>query len=297
MYLSYSGFKSHGECPRVYWHRYIDKTQTPERENRVHVIYGSVVGLLFEEFYNHKLWRCLDVKQALLRRIPYVVEHVVAQELKSGVLDWSDPTLKPDTRSLEVVQKCVEETVDRGLRIIKFHRLLGPESFAEVELDSEVGSHTFGGRADFLIRRVAPYGDFVLLDGKGSRWRETYVDTRQLLWYAMLLQMRTGSLPDRLGFLFWRSEPENSVDWAPFVEADIHRLKENVLEMISSIEEGKRFLSKVGDTREAIGETFPTRIGPNCLRCSYKAICPEGRIYGEKRAPTQTAVGVEDIGF
>jgi hypothetical protein len=272
MYLSYSGFKRYKQCPRAYWHQYVNKTVVLKPDNRVNMLYGAAVGRLFEVFYNERLWTETGAEEDLLLRIPSVLEQVMSEESRNGVFNWKDPSLSRECRSLDLVRRAVEETVPRGLISIRRHRLLGVDSRAEVKLDSSFGPHQIGGRADFLIRRLPPDEDVVLLDGKGSKWRESYVDPMQLQWYALLYQARTGKLPDRLGFLYWREEPDKSLDWVP---VSVDGLLKTILETVSEIERGK----------------FHPRVSPECSRCSYLPSCPEGT------SIPSPITGVEDIGF
>jgi hypothetical protein len=57
-----------------------------------------------------------------------------------------------------------------------------------------------GGRADF-IHGPKPLW---IVDGKGSVHREKYVDSEQLIWYALLHYIKHHVAPDRLGFLHYR---------------------------------------------------------------------------------------------
>jgi len=290
MYLSYSGFKLYQECPRAYWHRYIDKTKLPKPDNRVHMLYGDTVGKLFEAFYNEGIWRA-NTTSTLLARIPSTMAKIVqAETRRGGIFDWAEPKLKLGTRSIEEVAVEVQESVPRGLRIIRHHRLLGHDAQAEVSLDQTVEGHKLGGRADFLMRRVQ--GDLVLLDGKGSRWREKYVSRTQLLWYAMLYWLRFETLPDRLGFLFWRFEPEESMDWSGVTVSEVQSLLTAAMTAIEAIEAAmKEQLSK--GPGAAPGATFWANPSSECKLCSYLPICAEGN----KKAPKFDPNGVEDFSF
>lgn len=295
MYLSYSGFKGWESCPRLYWHKYVNKTTLEVKDNRVNMLYGGVVGYIFECFYKEKLWRYDDVLRRLLERVQPTIDRVIQEESRSGVFDWKDPKLKErGPHSVDEVRVEVEETVKRGLAIIRYHRLLGTVAEAEYKLDGDLFGHRFGGRADFLIRRLAPHNDLVMIDGKGSRWRDQYVDRRQLKWYAWLYQHHHKSLPDRIGFLYWRSEPEDSLDWVDFTQKDIDILSQAVQDAVAGIGEAKRHLSTV-----PVVEAFQARPCRDCNRCNFLSVCNEGTVFVKTKnsPPIPQGGGVEDVGL
>lgn len=294
MYLSYSGFKKEELCPASYWHGYINKTVPPTPDNRVGVLYGSAVGKLFEYFYRDRLWRESDPKEALLSRVSRVMKRTIEWESKSGTFDWKTSKVY---KSFADVEEDVRKTIPRGLSIIRYHKLVGLESNPEVKLDSDFDGHTLGGRADFLVRRLSPHGDLVLLDGKGSRWRDKYVDRRQLKWYAMLHLKKFGFLPDRIGFLYWKCEPEESIDWVECTSHDVEVLREAVMGAIRAITTGVA-RTVGGDSKTRLYEAFPTRPTRECTYCPYLAACPEGTAYTKSNSPPiETPSGVEDLGL
>jgi hypothetical protein len=299
MYLSYSGHKSYKECPRQYWHRYVAKTKLETPDNRVNSLYGSTVGLLFELFYNERLWMKPEVATALASRVDFTLKDILAKEMKTGAVDWKDP--KSNYKSLDALRKDVLDTIPRGIAIIRRHRLLGELAEAEVKLDGTIEGHMIGGRADFIMCRSKPHGDLIILDGKGSRHRDKYVDPQQLWWYAMLYRHHHGILPDRLGFVFWRQEPDSSLDWVGFDAASLDDLQQGVLSSIREIEDGKRHLSVLrgAEASEALKTTFPIQLGDKCRLCAYQPVCPEGKSFSTMRfKPTgDFDSGVEDFGF
>lgn len=302
MYISYSGWKLYDSCPRAYWHRYVNKTRTPP-DNRVHMLYGESVGILFEKFYADRLWKKDDVVAELLSMVDSTMALIVKKETaRGGVFDWKEKGLKPDTRSQEAVKETVVEAIPRGVEIIRYHRLLGVKAGAEIKLDADIGGHRLGGRADFLMERARPHNDRVLIDGKGSRWREKYVDRRQLKWYAMLHQELRGTIPDKLGFLYWRPpmkgefNPEAALDWIPCTQRDIEILKDAVLGSLETIEASKRQLMQAPG-EATLATAFEVRPASDCKFCSYLGGCPQGAAFLEKKVPLPEGIGVEDIGL
>jgi hypothetical protein len=294
MYLSYSGYKTYTACPCHYWHKYIDKTRLDLPDNRVNTLFGTVVGSLFEYFYNEKIWAEKGVEQKLRNRVQTAYLRAIAKETRSGSIKWKPEDEKANYASPEELLEDVRATIPRGLLIIRQHRLLGQSAAAEVKLDQEVQGHTIAGRSDFLMRRISPHHDLILLDGKGSKYRDKYIDSRQLRWYAMLHRLKEKHAPDRLGFVYWRSEPEKSVDWLECSSNELDSLYESVLETIAEIEKGTAQITANPDSRP---EVFPARPGEQCRFCPYLTLCPTGQKFQSLKAPKHGGTGVEDVGF
>lgn len=293
MYLSYSGYKTYHTCPRSYWHRYVGMTKLAIPDNRINMLFGSAVGQIFESFYNDKIWRSDNVLAALDTMVEPTVQRIIQTEVrKGGMFNWQDP--KANYNSVDSIHDAVRKAIPNGLAIIKQHRFLGPLAEAEMKLDSEVDGHILGGRADFVIQRTSPHHDLVILDGKGSKHREKYVDGMQLRWYAMLYQMRFGKLPDKLGFVFWRFSPNTSVDWEPFTKEGLFDLTRDAIRTIGKIEDGQASLR--GEA-PAGGGPFPAvPEKQHCKLCSYVTVCPEGaEVTKSPLAHAPGGVAVEDV--
>jgi len=302
MYISYSADKVFADCPRSYYHKYVDKTPLPKPDNRVHMLYGDVVGKIFEAFYRDQLWRG-DPLANLLALVEPTLKGVVLDEVrKGGILDWKEPGLKAGTRSLVEIEHEIRETIPWGLKGIKHHRLLGNGAQAEMVLDTDVEGHRIGGRADFVMRRIEPHGDLVIVDGKGSRWRDKYTNHRQLRWYAMLYWLKFGEVPARLGFLFWRFKPEECMDWSTVTVSELESLKTAVLTTIGVIEASKQQLVQLGPKAKP-GAVFLAKPGSDCKLCGYLSLCSEGtrimtsEIKTEIAAERQLGVDEGEVSF
>jgi hypothetical protein len=293
LYLSYSGFKKYDQCPYAYWHSYIGKTPPARPDDRLGSIFGSAIGVLFEEFYTQRWWKKRSNCQPfMLGQVERVVDDLLKKETSpgkwgspGGVLLWKgygdgrNPKALYSNRDELVTD--VKEAVVRGLRIVKHYRLLGPRTEAEKILDLEVEGNKIGGRADFIIRRTAPHGDLLLLDGKGSRHRGRYVDPKQLHWYAMLYRRHFNEIPDKLAFLYWKFDPPDSIDWVEFSEADLDMLLDEVLTAFKHIGQARSQLPKADPlTVQGVARgLFRPKPNPdNCRFCAYasKMTCPNG---------------------
>lgn len=279
MYISFSGFKMYTSCPLAYWHNYVMGTPPPEPDNAVNALYGSVVGVLFEDFYTQRIWRNKDFVQVLLNRVESTYDKVLADQQRRGrALKWKtgeDP--RPNYHSKEELLADVRDAVPRGIRIIRFDKLIGPRAEAETKLNVKIRDYVIGGRADFIIQRVKPHEDLVILDGKGSKHRDAFVDPRQLKWYALQYSLRnSGQLPDRLGFVYWRFDPPEAVDWVAFSQSDVDELLDEILGTLAAIERGTT--RRAGESLESTKRYFPPRPSrETCRFCVFLQLCPEGQ--------------------
>lgn len=296
MYLSYSGYDTYRKCPRMYWHQYVDKTPK-EPENRVNMLYGSTVGTIFEQFYEDKVWRSKEPITELLSRVDGVLDEIIRQETtgkRGGVIQWkSKEDKRPNYASREELVVDINDAIPRGIEIIRANRLLGPVADAEVVLDSEIKGHKIAGRADFIIQRMAPDNDLIILDGKGSRHRDKYVSEDQLQWYAALYNVKFGRLPDKVGFIFWRWSVAESMEWFPVNDRTTGAILELAINTCNTIEASKRRLAMAPPEArdDMVHEEFTASIGPDCKLCSYTAFCARGKAYLESIEETK-GVGV-----
>lgn len=282
MYLSYSGFKYLRDCQFRYLLAYVLKPDTAKDDNCVNTLYGSIVGSLFEDFYEQELWRSRDPKprKLVMDLVDKTVQRVIDEEEgEPGRFISFDPEQgSTQYTSREELEADVRDSVGRGLDSIKHHRLIGPVARAEIKLDSEVDGHKLGGRVDFLIRRTKPHRDKIILDGKGSKKHTLkYLDWDQLRWYAMLHRERFGKLPDKVGYLLWRFTPVDSLLWLEFDEATIDEFKAQVLATVVATD---ALLKKVeGQPADEAIKTFKPRPSQqNCRFCTYAVedLCPRG---------------------
>jgi hypothetical protein len=302
MYLSYSGFKQYISCGFSYWCGYIGKIQSPALDNRVGSLYGSIVGTLFEELYKDRLWLNPQPQAALMDRVEPVTENILRQETSprkgrpGGVVLWKGEGSGQDPKAMyeskEELLADVRDTVPRGLRIIRHHRLLGPRAEAETKLDVVMKNEdVWAGRSDFIIQRAKPHDDLVIVDGKGSRHRDRYVDPQQLQWYAMLYWLKFDAVPDKLAFLFWRFEPDQALDWIDTSEADLVEMAKLVKETFEDIKSLEKRLLPNAPPKQALEIFKPKPNEANCRFCEFgtKDICPKGLAVKDNIAAKQAA--------
>ncbi len=305
MYISYSGYKSNEQCPLSYWHRYVNKTVLTAPDNGVNALYGIIIGTVFEIFYRDRIWKHVNY----VDKLQDLVESVYLESTKpqkGRIIDWGDE--RSNYASKEALLVDVRDSIPRGIDTIRRNRLVGRYAEAEVKLDTKFGEHLIGGRADFLIQRVAPDGDLVLLDGKGSKHRDKYVDGHakkagkqvegvQLKWYAFLHRAKLNRAPDQLGYIFWRFDGDAAMEWIPFTKFDLDQLQHEVLSTVDRVSGSIQRLAKVSgkaqEHSELLQELFPAQPGWHCSLCSYLPVCEEGSkkvasIQNQQRKPRPT---------
>jgi hypothetical protein len=131
----------------------------------------------------------------------------------------------------------------------------------------------------------------LLLDGKGSRYREKYVDDNigssthvkgvQLKWYAFLYRERYRIVPDGLVYIFWKFDYKEALEWVSFSCSDLDNLRDEVLSVLSRIDVSENKLKKSEGLPQTYYELrqefFPAQSGKNCRFCSFLSKCDEGR--------------------
>jgi hypothetical protein len=192
------------------------------------------MGRIFELFYKQRAWEkpnCADYLKSLI--LPEYASYVNQEKERGGVVNWDDPRIK-DTE--ESMLKDARLAVDKSLKTIEKHGLYDPEAKAEFKLDRRIDDFIVGGRADFILKRSAPYNDLLILDGKGTKYYDKYVHKDQLLWYALLYRETFKQLPDRIGFFFWRRLPDTALQLFDVSAAEVDALRTRIMNTIRLIE-------------------------------------------------------------
>ena len=253
MYLSYTGRKAYLSCPCKYWFRYIKKQDVPDDPRKA--MFGLVMGMVFEWFYNKKLWSLPDPEVECLKMADVAIEDVCDMKRFDRA---TYPDFIPELRS--EVRKFIPSAVSS----IREHKLLGLNSRSEVDLTVEHASKRhglklkIGGRADF-IHGPKP---IMIIDGKGSLHREKYVDSEQLIWYAVQHYLKYHIAPDKLGFLHYRF-PQDPVQWILYDEQSMRNNLNNTFDVALKIMKGK----------------FDAAPSGECHRCEFRVLCQDGIKY------------------
>lgn len=252
LYLSYSGRKTYLTCPKKYWFKYVIKD--PARDSPKGSLFGSTIGKVFEWFYEKKAWAQPDPVAATISFIEPAIEVVFHEE---DFNPMSDPGF------CTVLRQELAHYVPIGVEIIRQNGFLTPYSQAETDLTVVYGSDKYGmvlklgGRSDFIhsedMRKVW------ILDGKGSKHREKYVDAEQLIWYAVQHYIKYHVAPTRLGFIFYRF-PDDPIKWISYDGAAMHASLDQTFDVANKIKL----------------QTFDPTPSGECHRCPYRGKCDEG---------------------
>lgn len=284
MYLSYSGYTVFEECLAKYFRQYIAQEKPSVPDNKVHMLFGDVVGKIFEDFYAKKIYTSPNIQQSLLSLVLPTMERVVEAEIaKGGTFDWEEDRLKEGNRSFVEVEQEIRKIIPKALKGIKHFGLLGTDVATELKLDTYIDDQLLAGRADFVMTRYREK-DLILFDGKGTRWGDKFTSDRQLKWYTMLYRAKYKKIPSKIGFFYWRAEPEECLSLTPvkIPEVDaVQRAAVLAAKKIHALSNGLASKPKGVQLTvleiESIRKNFPPSAGDNCRLCQFKVDCPEGK--------------------
>ncbi len=286
-YISYSGRVTFLSCHYRYWLHYDGHVPPPLVDDALGSVYGTAIGKVYEVFYRDELWRQKGLLDRLKALVPGIVEDILKQPKPGQVFRWRGDGPDQNPMGLyatpEDIILDVQGSIPKGLMTIRDQRLIGSETEVEHKLDSLIGGFLFGGRAD--VTMLTSYGKLrIILDGKGSRRRDKWVDKKQLEWYSMLYRERFGILPDRVAFVYWKFEPPVGIQWFEVTAAEIDELKQEVVQTMTHLVKMRSELPpKAG--LPVVREIFkPNPSSDNCRFCPYAddSTCPEGFSVNEK---------------
>jgi len=250
IYLSYSGRKTYLTCPKRYKLIHIDnKLEISDRRSS---LFGIVIGKVFEWFYERRFWAEPDAIQASLNSIDVALQTALDRD-----------KIQIDNEFKEKLLTELKYYITYGIKTIKDNKLLSPNSRSEVKLDTlyrfDDLEIKIGGRADFIHIDA---GKIWILDGKGSQWRDKYVDPDQLIWYAAQFFLKYHIAPSRLGFIFWKF-PEDPIQWISYNDDSIRVNLRQTVNVIKQIIKGE----------------FDSQPTSYCNLCGYAQQCEEGTSY------------------
>lgn len=264
LYLSYTGRKTYLTCPLRYWFRYVKKQEVPEDPRKT--LFGLAMGKIFEWFYNKQLWAHPDPETKCLE---------VSDSAIDLVLDGKKFDSSAHPAFMGELRRDVRKFVPHAVRSIRNHKLLTPSSRSEVDL-------TVNSSKDGLTLRLGGRADFVhgprpvwIIDGKGSAHRERFLDSEQLVWYALLHYLKHHVAPLRVGFLHYRF-PDDPVQWVLYGESDMRATFEKTF----------------STARLILDNRFDASPSNECHRCDFRMLCSDGT----KHLASRRAAGGGRIG-
>lgn len=252
IYLSYTGRKTYLTCPKQYEFRYIKKEKG--KYDPRNSMFGSIIGKIFEWFYERKFWSTEDPTSACFDNMHDAMNLVFSKEN-------FDPLMDP--RYVSSLRDDLHKFIPSTIEVIRSNGFLTTYSRSEVDLtvtyanDKHNLTLKMGGRCDFI--HAGNRLNVSILDGKATKHREKYLDSDQLIWYAVQHYLKYHVAPTKLGFLMFRF-PENPVIWIDYDADSMRTLVEETCVVANKIR------LKIFDAKPS-GE---------CHRCDFKDRCDDG---------------------
>jgi len=287
--LYWSHIKMMRECPQKFlWHKGHPnhdlgagvgnpKPLPPEEErgSEHHLLMGSVLSKVVEDFYNHELWR--DPKN-----LPQKVEEIARKEFvfeeQRRYCLWTYMTRD------DCIEICVKGALN-FLKIMKENRLLGVWNKSELKMTPSVNKYfNASGIADLVYRDKEDR--IHILDGKNASTPGKYEDEDQLRWYALCFRLQYGTMPHRLGFFYFRFPSDCPPENLSHVEEKYRDAWTGFCEVSLDVSDIKRLAREAVETSKAIHRgVFEANPQPkHCGMCAYEPICEERQAQKKRNA-------------
>jgi CRISPR/Cas system-associated exonuclease Cas4 (RecB family) len=257
MRFDFHKFKDYMDCPRKYKLRDL-RTPILTPKNAYFQVAGELVQKFFEMYSNQ--WKSQGVqfdKDRVRARMKPYWEHL----LFKNKVDWSHPM--SSLGETDLFLSCVDDIL-KNLQTLDVYAHTRSEIKLEVTLQS---GDVLVGKIDFITNED---GTVSIIDGKNAQTKGKHVDERQLLFYALLYKFTYGSLPDKLGFLYYKFQEYSPI---VFTSRDVDDLWRDMIRVIMAIKNSTEFA--------------PTPCAKACRYCDYLDQCPEGQadMASRKRGP------------
>jgi len=262
--LTFYAFKNYVECPLKHLRQNINRDKPITMQDEYNTVYGTVVQKMFEMFYNDQIWRKGKEARTILKdKVPKVFAEIVA---KKNIF-WGEH----EGGKQLIIDECIV-AVDHGIDTVRDYKLLAPYAKSEVNTYAYITkADQIGGRIDFVFKGD---GEIRIFDGKGSKYKDRYLDHRQLFWYALSYYLLHRKMPNSLWYWFYRFPEDPLLE----VEFTIDTLKELKAEIIDVMQKIKKRQFKATPSSKAC------KFCPYVGECKFKAdktnknksILPEG---------------------
>lgn len=241
-YFSYKQLACYLECPFQFKLQFMDRKPKTDDPRRPFI--GNLLGTLVERMYVERWWAQPD----LLQRLSAEVEPTALRLEQAEGVRWG---AGERTTALTIVYAALPKIV----ATMKRERLVAPIVQAELDLEIPLDTDILLGRADLVFQT----GDSVtVIDGKGGGMVGAHVKLNQLRFYVLGLYTKTGRIPERVGFWWFRHD---LVKW--------HRVTPKSLQAFVAI------------LRDAIARLrardYTPRPGCRCRYCDVRQHCAVGQ--------------------
>jgi CRISPR/Cas system-associated exonuclease Cas4 (RecB family) len=247
MRFDFHKYKSFNDCPKKYHLETTSERPTPR--NCYFSVPGEFVQKFFEMYANH--WKALSADVSEIRVRERMRPHWETL-LKYNPIDWKDPMCRLSKEDL--YNDCIS-IIMANLQDFDLY----DETKSEVKIEVLFKSgDVLVSKIDFIKQLDSEYS--AIYDGKMSGTIGKYVDSRQLLFYAIMHRLKYGKLPKELAFLYYK---HRVLDRINFTEADVDQLWTDIIKTMALIKETKEFK--------------PTPKAKACKFCDFLSVCEEGK--------------------
>lgn len=220
--VSYHTYEVLKNCRYRYKLQMIDKLPSPRFDDNRKAIFGFVVQRLFERFYVEEWYRLgRNATQKLYNELPGVMREQISKH----------PCIWEHRSEIEILEKDCQDAIPKFIKVVREMGFIGERNQSEVLLEYPISQQfMLTGRADFLIAKSS---DLFLLDGKGTKYGDKYLDEEQLLYYGVIMRQLKMRVPTKVGFWMWR---DSEVKWIDFSDARLEELYTKVKEKLFQIQ-------------------------------------------------------------
>jgi CRISPR/Cas system-associated exonuclease Cas4 (RecB family) len=253
MKISYSSFKRYIDCPRKYkWT--LDRVDPPEPSSKYFALYGLLVQKFFEHLCNNHYRNNPNLTPA---QVKLLMKQQWRFILEDNYVDWHEPWCRQSSE--DIFDESLEDVL-KNMETLNFFRNTKSEVVYETQLKKSKDLIT--GRVDFVY--INDQNQVEILDGKGTNKIETNVDTDQLYFYALLYLLKHRRLPHKLGFVFYKFQTTQYVDFN----------LDTIMEFKNKLALVKRAI-KTDTTWEP-----KVKLSKQCKWCDYRYMCDA---YGKQK--------------
>lgn len=251
--LSFHGFKDYQECPERYKLRYIDRVQPKELENKKNAFFGTLCADLFEIWVKNKIH--LQPEESWLQWILDNAHTVGSSIVEKSFIIWDHDEEYQELLGLAAhcLPKCFKTLKDDGFLNTGLKAEVNP---GKVQIEE---GKKITGRIDLITLRD---GTLFIIDGKTSKTRDKYLDSRQLYFYFLMARSFFGEkVPIRVGYQYIR-----------YGDIDIYEVDPTVL---------SKFMVDLKATFDSIREKKfnATPSFASCRFCAYKNECDSKKFW------------------
>jgi CRISPR/Cas system-associated exonuclease Cas4 (RecB family) len=201
MKLTYSNYDTYLKCPRKYKYN-VDGVKPPMEDSKYFALYGILIQRFFQEYTNSIVPSGIDVTPILVRSM---LKKFWDKILERNYVNWKDPWVKQTAD--EIFEECLKDIIENINALPLFNEC---KSEVNILIKLKKSGDEIHGRLDFI--RTCPDKSIEILDGKSTAHLDR-VENEQLYFYALLYFLRSGKLPKRLGYIFYRYKTVQYIDF------------------------------------------------------------------------------------